>query len=118
MICFFFTVYGIDLFVWKRHGVNYRSILGVKHEHNYHFIVRAAIGLVSIVFMSFMLFVLSLTEQIHSNKNIWPLAAISCCLLYLLSPLDWMPQWNGRDQRYAFLRMLFSTLMAPFSETT
>ena len=29
LACFFFTCYGVDLYVWKRYSIDYRGILGV-----------------------------------------------------------------------------------------
>jgi hypothetical protein len=35
MISLWFTLYGADLFIWKRSGIDYKAVLGVSVHHTY-----------------------------------------------------------------------------------
>ena len=55
ILSFCFCCYGMLLFVWMRHGINYEPILNVDHaQHNYHYIVRSAFTIVSVSFFTFV----------------------------------------------------------------
>ncbi|KAL1519049.1 hypothetical protein AB1Y20_003317 [Prymnesium parvum] len=120
MICFFFCCYGVNLFVWKRYGIDYRAILGVSYAHNYHLMMRASFMVMSLVFGSFVLYVLTLrTPRLSSgldlpSKHIWPATALVGTLMLVAWPRDLMPEWNDCAQRgklfYSLLRILVSPL--------
>jgi hypothetical protein len=111
--------------VWKRFEIDYRKILGVPHEHNYHFIIRAAFTRMSVVFGAFVLYILALRSP-HSwflpNKHVSPAVAALGTIVLTLWPCDLMPEWKDAAQRYALLRSLAKLLLspvfaAPFSST-
>ena len=118
LICFFGVFHGIDLYIWKRCGVNYRVILGVPHAHNYHSVIRGSITIVVFVFSSFVLYVLTLVVNLTPNRHVWPALAGVLSLLYFVAPVDWMPEWADHHQRYGLLRMIGRVLAAPISPTT
>ena len=61
LLCFFGSAYGMCLYVFKRTGVRYDLVLDVERGiHNYHAILRASFTLMSVVFLTFAAFVLSL----------------------------------------------------------
>ena len=115
LICFFCSCYGIVLFLWKRHDVDYRSVLGVPQQHNYHSIVTLSFLAMSFVFGCFALYVLSLTDHLTPYKHAWPAIAAGTSLLFLLFPFDWMPEWRDARQRAALCRSLArGTFLSPF----
>ena len=118
LICFFAALYGIDLFIWKRFNINYRRILGVDFRHNYHFIIRASLGLACIVFVFFCLYVLTLTASLTPNRHIWPAAAVICVVLYAVIPLDLCGPWQGTAQRFSFLRTCLAVVASPVTKLT
>ena len=118
LVCFFFSCYGCDLYVWKRCNVNYRALLGVAHNHNYHSVVRASCSLMTLVFFSFVLYVLTLTMQLTPNKHVWPLTALFGMIGALLWPWDWMPEWKDRSQRVLMLKTLLRVLASPLTRVT
>jgi hypothetical protein len=115
LMCFFASCYGVVLFAWKRHGINYRSVLNVPVEHNYHAVVRGSFTIMSCVFVCFTLYVLTLTSSLTPDKHVWPLSAAVATLLFLLWPRNWMPQWHDRAQRAALVRCLARVLTAPLT---
>jgi hypothetical protein len=117
-MCFFASCYGVVLFAWKRHGVDYRTVLGVPSVHNYHAVVRGSFTIMSSVFACFALYVLTLTSSLTTNKHAWPLSAAVATLLFLLWPRDWMPQWRDRSQRVALIRCLARVLTTPLTVPT
>ena len=118
LACFFFSCYGVNLYVWKRCNINYRVILGVTHAHNYHSVVRASFGIMTLVFFLFVLYILTLTTQLTPNKHVWPLAAAGVTLLALLWPLDWMAEWSDRAQRYKLVATVGRVLASPFTRVS
>ncbi|EOD41915.1 hypothetical protein EMIHUDRAFT_431866 [Emiliania huxleyi CCMP1516] len=115
LICFFCSCYGIVLFLWKRHDVDYRSVLGVPQQHNYHSIVTLSFLAMSFVFGCFALYVLSLTDHLTPYKHAWPAIAAGTSLLFLIFPFDWMPEWRDARQRAALCRSLArGTFLSPF----
>ena len=118
LVCFFFSCYGVDLYIWKRCEVNYRRIFDVGYEHNYHSVVRASFGAITHVFFCFVLYILTLTSHLTPNKHVWPLLAIAGALVALFWPLDWMPEWKDRKQRYLLLHTLMQVVLSPLSRVT
>lgn len=118
LICFFGALHGLCLFVWRRSGINYRALFGVPHAHNYHSVMRAFFTVMTIVFSSFVLYVLTLTVEFTPNRHIWPMLAILLSLLYLLAPWDWMPTWADRLQRYKLIVAVGQVLLTPAFPTT
>lgn len=125
LICFFFSCYGVNLFFWKRMEIDYLTILNVGHEHNYHFVIRAAFTRMSVVFTCFVLYVLALRSPnswFLPNKHVTPAVAIAGTCLLTLWPANLMPEWNDMAQRFSLLtslsRLLLSPLFAaPFTST-
>ena len=125
LICFFFSCYGVNLFMWKRFDIDYLSILKVGHEHNYHFVIRASFTRMSVVFSCFVLYVLALRSPnawFLPGKHSLPASAIVGTFLLSLWPTNLMPEWKDRAQRFALLgslgRLLLSPLFAaPFAST-
>ena len=76
LISVFGCCHGLNLFVFKRFGVDYRAIYGVGFEHNYHVVLRGCFTLMSLVFLSFMLFVFTLTSGLTPNRHLWPAVAL------------------------------------------
>lgn len=98
-ISFFVSCYGINLFCWKRFGINYNSILGVGSRHNYHFVIRIAFMLMTLVFGCFMLYVLTLRSpdlEFLPDKHIWPAIALGGTFALALWPSDIMREWQAR----------------------
>jgi len=118
LACFFFSCYGVDLFVWKRYRIDYRAILGVTHSHNYHSVMRGSFNVMTLVFSCFALYVLTLTMHLTPNKHVWPLAAVAGTLTALLWPWDWMPEWHDRSQRLKLLGAICRVLASPLSEVS
>ena len=118
LICFFGVFHGIDLYIWKRCGINYRVLLGVPHAHNYHSVIRGTITIVVFVFSCFVLYVLTLVGELTPNRHVWPALAGALSFLYIVAPVDWMPEWADRHQRYGLLRTIGRVLASPFSPTT
>ena len=118
LACFFFSCYGVDLYVWKRYGIDYRAILGVTHSHNYHSVMRGSFNVMTLVFSCFALYVLTLTMHLTPNKHIWPLAAVAGTVLTLLWPWDWMPEWQDRAQRLKLLGTICRVLASPLTEVS
>lgn len=118
LVCFFGALHGITLFIWKRSGINYRLLLNVPHSHNYHSMIRASFTVLTVVFSSFVLYVLTLTVDFTPNQHIWPATALSFSLLYLLAPWSWMAAWADRPQRYTLVRNVCKVLTSPLYPTT
>ena len=116
LACFFFCCYGMVLFAWKRQQIDYLQILGVGHEHNYHFIIQAAFTRMSLVFFCFVLYVFKLRSPnswFLPNKHVLPATALLGTAVLSLWPRDSMPQWKDRSQRYALIRALGRLLLSP-----
>lgn len=118
LFCFFFCCHGVDLFVWKRYGIDYRAILGVSHSHNYHSVIRVAFGMMCLVFTCFALYVLTLNNRLTPNKHVWPAVALVGSALIFLWPSDLMPEWSDRAQRYKLLQRLGKVMVSPLSRVT
>jgi len=119
LFAWFGCMYGVLLFLWKRAGIDYASLLGVPAgRHNYHVVIRASFTLVSVNFACFVLFFLTLAMGVTPNKHIWPAAALLCTLLFLAWPVDTMPKWHDASQRAALGRTVLRVLASPFSEAT
>jgi hypothetical protein len=70
----------------------------------------------SLNFVAFVTFWLTLTVHLTPSKNVWPLVALLGTLLLLCSPMDWMPEWSDAAQRAALLRVVKRALSAPFAK--
>ena len=123
LLCFFFCSHGINLFVWKRFDVDYRAILGVSHSHNYHLVMRSSFMVMSLVFGSFALYVLTLRTPHTSSgfqlpsKHLWPAVALVGTVLIVAWPCDLMPEWGDRAQRRSLFRTLLRVCFSPFFPT-
>lgn len=116
LLSFFGVLFAMLLFAWKRTGIDYCAILQVRpHRTNYHAVVRAASTLMSLNFVAFVTYWLTLTVRLTPSKDLWPLAALVGTVLLLCSPFDWMPEWQDAAQRAALLRIVGRALGAPFT---
>ena len=120
--CFLVSLFGVLfallLFAWKRTGIDYGAILGVKpHRTNYHAVVRAASNLMSLNTLAFVVSWLALTVQARGTafKHVGPLVAFAGTVLYLAAPVDWMPEWDDAAQRAELARTAGRALLAPFA---
>ena len=120
LLSFFGVEFALMLFAWKRTGIDYGSIFDVSpHKTNYHAVVRAASTLMSLNFVCFVAYWLTLTLHVDHRiaflKDLWPLGALLGSLLLLCSPYDWMPEWQDASQRWALARTMRKALSAPFA---
>jgi hypothetical protein len=118
LLSFFGVLFGLLLFTWKRTGIDYAAILGVRADRtNYHAVVRYSSSLMFVNFFSFVTFWLVLTVRSHlyTYKHIWPLAAFIGTLAIVAYPVDWMPEWHDAAQRSALAHSVVRALLAPFS---
>jgi len=117
LLSFFGVLFALMLFAWKRTGIDYGVIFDISpHRTNYHALVRASSNLMSLNFVAFVTFWLTLTVHLTPSKNVWPLVALLGTLLLLCSPMDWMPEWSDAAQRAALLRVVKRALSAPFAK--
>ncbi len=116
LLSFFGVLFALMLFAWKRKGIDYCAILNVlPHRTNYHAVVRAASTLMSLNFVAFVGYWLTVTVHLTASKDLWPLVALAGTVLLLCAPFNWMPEWQDAAQRAALLRIVGSALAAPFA---
>lgn len=116
LLSFFGVLFALMLFAWKRTGIDYGLIFNVSpHRTNYHAVVRAASNMMSLNFVAFVAYWLTLTVHLTPTKDVWPLAALLGTVLLLGSPFDWMPEWRDALQRAALARTVLRALSAPFA---
>ena len=115
LLSFFGILFAIQLFVWKRIGIDYTALLNVSGGRtNYHALVRGSTTLMSIVFIAFIFYWLSITAHLTPFTHVWPCGALLLSFVYLVLPLDWMPEWHDAAQRGGLLRAVGRALLAPF----
>ena len=61
LISFFFSMYGANMFIWRRANVDYASVLGVTYAHTYQYVLRGSSSTAYITFSMFMLYFLTIT---------------------------------------------------------
>ena len=116
LLSFFGVLFALMLFAWKRTGIDYGMIFDVSpHRTNYHAVVRAASTLMSLNFVAFVAYWLTLTVHLTRMKDLWPFAAFAGTILLLVYPNDWMPEWKDATQRLALARTIGRALSAPFA---
>jgi len=133
LISFFFSMYGANMFVWRRANVDYSHVLGVSYAHTYQYVLRGSSSTAYITFSMFMLYFLEITgnsdftDRLNSGswmRHIWPALSIALPLLLFLVPFD---QWtilcygvqrNGFKQRLGLIKEIAQVLVSPFSEVT
>lgn len=115
LAAFFFMLYGIDLLIWRRFRVDYRSILRVSADHGHQHVLRTSTGFMVVMFVTFVLHIFSLTKQLPTRARVWPLVAVIASVVYVLSPIN-VDAFNGRAQRYSMIKLVGAVLVAPFSE--
>ena len=116
LLSFFGMLFAIQLFTWKRVGIDYTALLHVSGARtNYHAVVRGSSNLMLLNFAAFVCFLLTCTVQLTPSKHAWPLAAFLGTLLLLVAPFDWMPEWHDAEQRAALVRTTGHALRAPFA---
>jgi len=119
LICFFGACYGLVLFIWRRYKIDYKALFNVGREHNYHHVIRLSATLLSIVFLTFMLYIFSLTTKqsfFTPLKHLWPGIAVGGVLLRFFWCRSIQSEWNGRHQRISLLKAVCMVLLSPFSE--
>ena len=113
-VTLFFTLYGADLFIWRRAAIDYKSILGVSPHHSYResssipycysyiyvvfwaaeYVIRGSASMAYIVFCCFLMYVLTITGmlsdvgQVDSLKHLWPALAVFLPVLLFICPTD------------------------------
>ena len=116
LFTWFGVMYGVLLFLWKRTGVDYATLLGVpSSSHNYHAVIRSSFTLASVNFACFVIYFLTLAIDLTPDKNWWPALALLGTLLYVGWPIDILPEWRDASQRAALARTIIRVLCAPFS---
>ena len=118
LLSFFGILFGLLLFTWKRTGIDYAAILGVRADRtNYHAVMRFFSSLMFVNFFSFVTFWLTITVQMSHlpYEQIWPLAAFFSTLAMLANPFNWIHEWHDAAQRGALARTAGQALLAPFS---
>ena len=70
---FFFILYGLNLFIWRRYQIDYYSILDVTEEHSYQYVLRAVCSLAYIVFTCFLMYTLAVVGILPISKHLFPL---------------------------------------------
>jgi hypothetical protein len=144
-ISFFFTLYGANLFLWRRVKIEYRSVLGVGSTHTYRklpllsvphslsseYVLRGAASSAVVMFTCFMLYVLTITGglesfPIHKDrlKHLWPALAFLLPLLMFFCPYPPLSQLffgdvkRAYEQRMGLLSDIIAVLISPFSRVT
>lgn len=130
-IAVFFSLYGCSLFVWRRSKIEYRSVMRVSKFHTYHYVLRGANSVAYIVFICFMLYILTLTGGLEgfvhvdpNIKHIFPMLAFAIPALLFFCPYDTWTKLcfgvtsRGYTQRIGMLRQLTAVLWSPFTEVT
>jgi hypothetical protein len=147
-ISFFFTLYGGNLFLWRRVKIEYRSVLGVGSSHTYRkrllspsispvlkffleYVLRGAASSAIIMFTCFMLYVLTITggfDSIHIHrdqlKHLWPALAFLVPLFSFFCPYDSITQFyfgnvkRAYEQRTGLVSEIIAVLLSPFSHVT
>jgi len=129
-IVWFFSLYGVVLFVLKRYHVDYFTILNLPKEHTYQFMIQGAASTAYIVFMCFMLYVLIISRLLKNtclsgiSKHFFPALALILPAGVFLWPVDkqtrlcYGVEESGSRQRYNLLKQIAAVLMSPFSEST
>jgi hypothetical protein len=129
-IAFFFTLYGCNLFIWRRAKIEYRSVMEVSKFHTYQYVLRGASSTAYIVFCCFMMYILTLTgglEGIYitkSDKHIFPMLAFVLPSILFFCPYDHWTELcygvtsRGYNQRIGMLKQIIAVLCSPFSKVT
>jgi len=130
-IAFFFSLYGGNLFLWRRAKIEYRSVLGVSSSHTYRFVLRGAASSAYIMFSCFMLYVLTITGGLEALgtgqrkiKHLWPALAFLLPLSIFFCPYDPLTRpfygssKRGYQQRVGLVKDLLAVLFSPFSRPT
>ena len=133
LISFFFSMYGANMFIWRRANVDYAGVLGVSYAHTYQYVLRGSSSTAYITFSMFMLYFLTITgnsdftDRLNSGselRHIWPALSIVVPLLLFCFPVDQFTilcfgvQRNGFKQRFGLLKDIAMVLISPFSEVT
>mmetsp|Transcript_9411 Transcript_9411/g.9214 ORF Transcript_9411/g.9214 Transcript_9411/m.9214 type:complete len:637 (+) Transcript_9411:167-2077(+) len=132
LICFFFSLYGANIFIWRRSKVDYASVLGVPYAHTYQYVLRGSTSMAYITFTMFMLYFLSLfstNTSVHNNeqnyvRHLWPALTVLLPTLIFICPFDFLTilcfgvKKNGFKQRWGLIKETACVLVSPFSEVT
>lgn len=132
LISFFFSLYGANIFIWRRSKVDYAAVLGVPYAHTYQYVLRGSTSMAYITFTMFMLYFLSLFStdtSVHNNdhyylRHLWPALAFLLPTLIFICPFDFLTilcygvKKNGFKQRWGLIKEIAFVLISPFSEVT
>ena len=76
LISFFFSLYGANIFIWRRSKVDYLQVIGASYTHTYQYVLRGSTSMAYITFTMFMCYFLSLstldsaTERSHTGSKL------------------------------------------------
>ena len=123
-ILFFWTVYGVGVFIWRRYDIPYREILELPEGHTYQMILQGSATISYIVFTMFLLFILTISGVLDiCSKHVYPALALFIPLMIFLWPSDKYTQiFFGKSsqivftQRWNLLYQVWSILKGPFSK--
>ena len=127
-VLWFFILYGLNLFVWKRYKVGYHELMGMDREvHSYQMVLRAATSLAYIVFTCFVVYALMVAGLIVGTKDsdwkhLFPALALGLPILLYFSPSNLTGICFGDNDtvkhRYGLVKELGCVLAAPFVTCT
>ncbi len=127
-ILWFFILYGVNLFVWKRYRIGYQELMGIDPNlHSYPNVLRAATSMAYIVFTCFVIYALMVSGIIKGAsesewKHIFPALALGLPTILYLSPSNITQVCFGdadtAKDRYGLIRELGYVLAAPFVTCT
>ena len=125
LLCFWFLLWGVALFVWRRHGVDARGALGLTRGPTYHAVLTAVFSALLVVCASLALYVLQLIVPglLPTPPDAWPVVASVAPLALALWPTDAPPLLflaypGSRAARYGLFAEVAAVLCSPFSEPT
>eukprot|EP01038_Epipyxis_sp_PR26KG_P012138 gene12138-16250_t len=129
LLCWFFILYGVSIFIWRRVKVEYSSILHVSYYHTYQFVLRGSNSISYIIFICLMLYIFTITGGLDGGiieretlKHIWPALAFFIPLIIFICPLDYLTEpffgvkLNSFNQRWCLLQEIGAVFLSPFSQ--
>ena len=127
-VLWFFILYGVNLFLWKRYRISYHAIMGLdEEEHSYPHVLRGATSLAYIVFTCFVVYALMVAGLIGGRENnnwkhLFPALALVLPIVAYMSPSEKAVRLcfgdTARQQRYGLFKELGYVITAPFVTCT
>jgi hypothetical protein len=128
LITMFFSLYGANLFIWRRAAIDYKAVLGVSAQHTYQYVIRGSAAMAYVVFTCFLLYILTITGMLpmmNAWKHLWPALAVFLPMLLFVCPFNTLvrPCFGKHMQKYhkqrlGLLKHIFAVIRTPFTETT